>query len=358
MQKFFRTDRTCRGDVRGPEAVWLAHKQKIGLPDVPREDYYSRMYDPEMLSPLPMDRGRAASERIAAAESLMRANRCDMAKKIAVQTCIDSPEETKAFVLRGALRMKEVLFSSLFGAKDSKTLSPKGCALRELSAYLGRPEAETEKMMVVEVPVGKAWRAANPNPKSENEVNGFYMTTDSYVYELMAANHIVQTLYSYNVLVEKLRSFGNIDTVLDYGGGAGTLSILFKELGCNVLYADLPGRTYDFAAWRFRERKLDIPMVDLTRTRIENLKFNCILCTEVIEHLVNPVGVLGEFKNSLKRDELLVVSESCEYTEQFSTHLPSNKQYGGDNFTRIMDGLGFEQILEKPYVPQMIFKKR
>jgi 2-polyprenyl-3-methyl-5-hydroxy-6-metoxy-1,4-benzoquinol methylase len=209
--------------------------------------------------------------------------------------------------------------------------------------------------MLVEKPVAEDWKKIDPDPRSEKEISDFYIKTDSYIYELMAANHIVQTLYSYSILSKKLQEL-NINSILDYGAGAGTLSIFFKNQGYAVTYADLPGKLYNFSRWRFARRRINIPMINLRKKPILSGQ-DCILSTEVIEHVVDPIKIIELFKNRLEKNGVLVVSESCEYTEDFSSHLESNKKYGGKNFIKIMSGLGFKQILPKPFIPQMIFMK-
>jgi SAM-dependent methyltransferase len=228
--------------------------------------------------------------------------------------------------------------------------------LEELSRYLRKPKKEIEKKMLVEKPVAEAWKKMNPNPNIEREVENFYIKTDAYIFELMAANNIVQTLYSFYVLCEKLNSL-NVRTILDYGAGAGTLSILFKNIGYDVVYADLPGKLFSFAKWRLEKRKLRIPMIDLNKEKVK-IKYDCIVCTEVIEHVANPKALLKIFRDGLKKNDILVISESCEYTENFSSHLEKNKKYGGKNFIKLMKSFGFEQIIPEPFIPQMIFRRK
>lgn len=209
--------------------------------------------------------------------------------------------------------------------------------------------------MVTEKPVRIAWDAINPNPRDKNKIINFYKSTDSYIYELMASNNVAQTLYSYSVLANKLKDL-NVNTILDYGAGAGTLSIILKQIGYNIIYADLTGKTFEFAKWRFKQRNIEIPMINLSENLdLAKLNFDCILCTEVIEHLVDPIKLLNEFSRLLKKNGILVVSESCEYVEEFSSHLESNRKYGGENFIKILKDLQFNHIFKEPFIPQLIF---
>jgi 2-polyprenyl-3-methyl-5-hydroxy-6-metoxy-1,4-benzoquinol methylase len=325
---------------------------------IEKRDYYENMYDIESLTNLNRQSGKIKNEKnVSRIEGLIRKNKCRAAKKDLreITTSKDNlKKDSRLQILGGALWIKDRVFHE-FISRDIENISPKNCALKELSLYLKKTEGEIEKKMLVEKPVVEAWNKINPNPKNSREIDNFYISTDAYIFELMAANHIVQTLYSYFVLTDKLQLLGT-RKILDYGAGAGTLSILFHNLGYRVTYADLPGKLFDFAKWRFAKRKMNIPMVNLKKGRA-NKVFDCILCTEVIEHVVDPVGLLKLFRALLQKGDLLVVSESCEYTEDFSSHLEGNKKYGGEKFIKLLSELGFRQIYPEPFIPQMIFQK-
>jgi hypothetical protein len=327
--------------------------------EITQKDYYENMYDIESLTDLnKSEKKRSASKKVIRVENLIRKNRCSKAKDEIRNILASQPInklDNRLILLDGALRVKDRLFSKNI-SPNYKNLSPKNCALEELSAYLRKPKEVIKKKMLVEKPVDKAWCEIHPDPTSEKEITNFYIQTDAYVYELMAANHIVQTLYSYYVLCDKLKTL-NVGSVLDYGAGAGTLSILFENLGYSVTYADLPGKLFDFAKWRFAKRKINIPMINLMKQKIKP-EFDCIVSTEVVEHVVDPIGLIKIFQSILKKNGTLVVSESCEYTKDFSSHLENNKKYGGKNFIKLMSSLGFQQILPKPFIPQMILIKK
>jgi SAM-dependent methyltransferase len=327
------------------------------LYNIPKENYYSKMYDIENLTYLNKGRKKSNDKDLLKIEDLIKNNNCKKAKQLIKKNLTNKEIYKELNILYGALFIKEILNNNLY-KNEKEEYSPKSLALLELKDYLKKPISKFIFKTVVELPVKEAWNKLNPNTKDEEDINKFYMITDAYIYELMAANYIVQTLYSYYVLAQKLKS-KNITTILDYGAGAGTLSILFKELGYNVIYADLPGKTFNFAKWRFKQRGLDIKMIKIKdRNFIKDIKFDCILCTEVIEHVVNPLKYLKDFKNVLNKGEILIVSESCEYTDDFSSHLSENKKYGGKRFIEIMSKLNFKQIYKSPFIPQMIFEKK
>ena len=322
--------------------------------EIKENDYYSNMYDIEQLTNL-SQKESTKNSIVLKIEHLIAQNKCLEAKE-EINRYLEGHESTPEIeMIKGASWVKEKLFTSYFTDKfNHLSKSPKECALSELSDYTKKDRQILLRKMLVEIPVSESWNKINPNPKNEEEVNNFYMVTDSYIYELMAANHVIQTLYSYYVLMQKLEDL-KIHTILDYGAGAGTLSILFRELDYNVTYADLPGKTFEFAKWRFKKRNYEIPIVDLTKEEVQD--HDCIVCTEVFEHLVNPLKLLDKFSKILKKDQFLIISESCKYTEDFCSHLETNKKYGGDNFKKLLQEQGFVQIKTDPFIPQLIFRK-
>lgn len=322
---------------------------KMFLTKVPKKDYYENMYDIENLTSLNRKKSLDTKD-VEEIVDLIRNNKCIQAKDLLKEIVKSKPKNPKFYILLGALEIKDLVL-------EGEELSPKESSLRELQDYLSMDKKEIEKKMLVEVPVKKEWKRINPDPRSEEEVTNFYISTDAYIYELMAANHLIQTLYSFYVLKEKMKEL-NIQTILDYGAGAGTLCILFKKLGYNVIYADLPGKLFDFAKYRFKKRNLDIKMINLKEQSIEGLKKDCILSTEVLEHVVYPKKLINLFERNLKTGEILIVSESFKYTEDFSSHLKQNKKYGGPNFFKLMKESNFIQMLEDPFIPQMIFEKK
>jgi len=317
--------------------------------DIPKNDYYANMYDIENLTSL-SKREKTQVKNIKDIEDQVLRDNCEKAQMELEKLISKDTKESEIYMLYGALTIKNIVL-------EGKSLSPKHAALQELKEYLRLPEKEISKKMLVEVPVAEEWKKFNPDITNEEEINNFYSKTDAYVFELMAANHIIQTLYSYFILTEKLKKL-KVKKIIDYGAGAGTLCILFKKLGYDIDYADLPGKLSDFAKWRFEKRNIEIPMIDMAQKPIDEESYDCIISTEVIEHVVNPIKLLELFSQTLKGGGVLVVSESCEYIEDFSSHLESNRKYGGKEFIDIVEKMGFKQVMKEPFIPQLIFIKQ
>lgn len=320
--------------------------------------YYDFMYDIEGLTNLNAKRVQKVTSLIKGVEDCIREQKCQKALYLLRSGFTDKKSIGEISMLTMALTVKNILFNS------QVENSPKFCALNELRNYLKLDLKTVESRMKVEEPVHEEWGLMSIDPKSETDVNRFYRDTGSYVYELMAANNIIQTLFTFGAIAQRMQRLG-INKVLDYGGGAGTLSILLSKLNFSVTFADLKSKTADFARWRFAKRGLKIPSLvlrgdvstDLKKLKIKKGDFDCILCTEVVEHVNRPLDLIKSFSESLKTGGVLVISESCEYTDQFSSHLVSNKKYGGKNFAKIMKKYGFVPLEVDFFIPQQIFIK-
>lgn len=97
------------------------------------------------------------------------------------------------------------------------------------------------------------------NPATETEKNAFYSNTHFYVFGL-AWWHATRFQRGFRVKIAQFAK-GNI---LDYGGGIGDFCVALKENGFTVEYADVAGKTFDFAAWLFSERGFKIPIINLS----------------------------------------------------------------------------------------------
>jgi 2-polyprenyl-3-methyl-5-hydroxy-6-metoxy-1,4-benzoquinol methylase len=64
---------------------------------------------------------------------------------------------------------------------------------------------------------------------------------------------------------------------LDYGAGVGDLCIELRRKGYNVTYADVGGKTFEFAKWLFERKNVNIPMINLSKQDLED-KYDTIIC--------------------------------------------------------------------------------
>lgn len=209
----------------------------------------------------------------------------------------------------------------------------------------------------VEIPVRKDWESQKMCFTDPRRVETFYKTTYSYILELIAANHQVETLFNYVLVIEKLKELG-VKTIYDYAGGVGTFVLLAKFKGLDITFSELDSITRDYAIKRIDDSgdDIDFEVLDYDSPDLDN-EMECIVCTEVLEHIFKPDELIHHFYSRLKKGGVLVVSESFDYVENFCTHLPLHKGKGGVNFINSMKEIGFIQVDLKYETHPLIFQK-
>ncbi len=120
--------------------------------------------------------------------------------------------------------------------------------------------------------------------------------------------------YTYQSLIMIIRDFFTIKNkntiVLDLGCGVGTIDFYLAKMGYKVIGIDVSSRAIKLANNSKKELKLDnINFVCSKLEHInENVKYDYIILSEVIEHVDNPSDVLRKINMILKHDGLLVLS--------------------------------------------------
>ena len=142
-------------------------------------------------------------------------------------------------------------------------------------------------------------------------------------------------------------------TVLDVGCGTGMLAGLLTEAGYKVVGIDLS----DVAVQKCRARGIEAYQQDLAETlQFSDNTFDCILMSEVIEHLVDPIQVLKELRRVLKINGVMVITtpnssfitrrfryligKSSTETQNFS-HL---RFFSADFLKRVVTSAGFNVV--------------
>jgi 2-polyprenyl-3-methyl-5-hydroxy-6-metoxy-1,4-benzoquinol methylase len=176
------------------------------------------------------------------------------------------------------------------------------------------------------------------NPKAEKEINNFYKLNPFYVFDLLYwQGTSTQKEFRKNILN---LAKGN---VLDYGGGAGDMSLMLSKSGFLVDYADLPSKTSDFAKWWFGKHNCKIRVIDLENEEIFQ-KYDTILCLDVIEHIIKPDELLNKFANYLNKDGVLIITNlKAETSKDAPMHFKIN--FDAEEYLK---SLGFEK--RKPFL--------
>ncbi|OEU83449.1 MAG: hypothetical protein BA873_00010 [Desulfobulbaceae bacterium C00003063] len=202
----------------------------------------------------------------------------------------------------------------------------------------------TRENIKVETPVRKEWARQGISFDNRKSVESFYAQTYSYILELTAANHQIETLFNYTVIIDLIKRLG-VKQIFDYGAGIGTFNILANWYGIEGTYADLPSETMNYARQRFSDLRIRIPMLELDPREYELPQdIDCVICTEVLEHIYEPEKLTKAIYESLRPKGLLIISESFDYIDDFCTHLPKHKGKGGKKFLEFLRQMGFVQL--------------
>jgi len=135
------------------------------------------------------------------------------------------------------------------------------------------------------------------NPISEKQIINFYKKLFYYIPELSLWSNT--NIGYYKTYIEWLQKY-SWKTVLDYGGGIGDISIILKQLNFNPTHLDINGVLCKYVKQRFKHRNLDINTITISKP-IKQLdkQYDCIICLDVLEHIVNPLELLKIFTKHL-----------------------------------------------------------
>ena len=108
--------------------------------------------------------------------------------------------------------------------------------------------------------------------------------------------------------------------VLDYGCGVSGIGLLLASLKANVTIADLDDEKFVFTIWRYKKRSLSPNIIKIKNIsdypEIPKNKFDLIIATELFEHVRDPLRLLKNFTNALKKGGYLFDSMGGEFERE------------------------------------------
>lgn len=307
-----------------------------------------------------------AMGQVLALESAYRRGDAALIRKLASEIDSSGPAGTRASKIQRAQEARTLLepFQSETVAASLASPGQRLCA--QPLEFLGTEgtdlvsEKWSREDVAVEIPVRKDFQARGVDLEDRDKLLDFYRNTASYIFELTAANHQVETLSNYMRALEVLRSEG-VQTVLDYGAGIGTFILLCARSGLDCTYAELRSQTYAYGAWRTSLHPESASRVSFVEIKADGVvpcgQWDTIICTEVLEHVFEPEALLDRLLERVRPGGFLVVSESYDYVEEFCTHLPRHRGKGGRRFIEDMLLRKLEPVLVKGDCHVQVWRK-
>lgn len=118
--------------------------------------------------------------------------------------------------------------------------------------------------------------------------------------------------FTYRLIIEHLESvLDTKKTILDYGSGAGTIDLYLASLGHKVIGLDISNTAIESA--KLSAEKLNLKNADFWTSKdglkkISKIRFDLVICTEVIEHVKDDIGLLRFLNKKLKRNGVVFLS--------------------------------------------------
>ena len=152
-------------------------------------------------------------------------------------------------------------------------------------------------------------------------INGFYQTTDAYIYGLIdycSEKRLLNNLFPITDWVGK--------DILDFGGGIGVHSLILSRNN-NVFYYDLDSKTKEFAKYLNKTMGGNITFIDDEKDVYEK-KYDVVLALDVLEHLEKPMDTVIKITDSLKPSGYFITTGFDFSTGPHTPmHLPENLHY-------------------------------
>jgi cyclopropane fatty-acyl-phospholipid synthase-like methyltransferase len=207
---------------------------------------------------------------------------------------------------------------TIFDKKDLDSRRWRSLA-QELEAYLGRPVEDIAKEYFAKIGSHKDFSNVY---KDEKGVQGFYQDTDHYLYELLYWEGCASKYAEFRKLLLFIKKF-KLKKILDYGGGVGGFCIYLSGFKVNCDYLDLPGRTSEFALWRFQNRRMPNRKF-LLETDLPFQEYELVVSYDVLEHVFDVEQSVKAISNLTALNGYFVCK--CSFSGD-GLHLTKNEQY-------------------------------
>ena len=181
----------------------------------------------------------------------------------------------------------------------------------------------------------------------EATVMAYYASTPHYLYELSYWEASLEKRAWFRVLARACRKYG-LRRVLDFGGGVGGLNLYLRVHGISCDYLDVPGRTFDYAAWRFTRHKQGVATLDATAPHTwPKDSYDAVIAWDVLEHLFDLESAIRNITSFLRSNRWFISKSTFAPHEgdHLDIHLAKHACYHDLHaFNQLLSRNGFQFI--------------
>ena len=221
--------------------------------------------------------------------------------------------------------------------------------IRDLESYYRRPAQD-----IAEAYWQSRTQEERVPPALTTGVEAYYRSVDRYVYESSYFEAFAEYQRYFETVRMACRTFRRM-RVLDFGGGAGGMTLALSLGGCACDYADIPGPTLDFARWRLAQYDCSSHILDATQP-LPATAYEAIVTLDVFEHLTDLRQTLKTLVSALVPGGWLISKST--FSPDDPLHLPQNMIYADIRvFNRLLEefGLSYQGRLRPDAISEQWF---
>ncbi len=195
--------------------------------------------------------------------------------------------------------------------------------------------------------------------KEESVVHDYYAQTPHYLYELSYWEASVDKQAWFDVVVKTCRKY-NLKRILDFGGGVGGFTLHMRRNGIQCDHLDVPGKTRDYATWRFKKHGFDVQILNGKDSSDWPWgQYDAVFAWDVLEHLFDLEGAITNINKLLKKGGWLVEKSTFAVDEGHHEHIhlaQHSKYHDLQLFDKLMSdrGLNFVGQLKPDRISRLL----
>jgi 2-polyprenyl-3-methyl-5-hydroxy-6-metoxy-1,4-benzoquinol methylase len=233
----------------------------------------------------------------------------------------------------------------------------------ELCEFTGiEPSVALARMKTSTQTMAKNWESRERS--TEQSQKDFYLNNEEYLFELSNYNSTDHfgglCVAATNLALSKT----NVKTVLDFGCGIGSLSIVLARLGFDVILTDISKPLLAFASWRFKRRGLRGRFFNLESEEPAGSTADLVVAFDTLEHIGDPRNALERVYQWLTPEGFIVFNtfspEEIRRDREHPMHVSSGRKILpemrsiGFGRRRILQGIACYQKPARQLIPRWI----